>query len=636
VELAVEIEKAIWALETAKNESEIAIVEEKIKKLSIEVAAINDNITASAIESAITTIADDCGVIVTRAMTEALASKNEDDIIGIMESLALAANSIKAVADSILKTKCATVFVAMKIAGEIVEFSEAFTTALQMWGMEASYGILAVEAIPEAAIFIKERLKTDHKKTVIAQNDLGGQSLAEEKALEIAISIAAILAKTIREDEYVTNAISNVILKITATDPSMHIALADELIRAIKKLLATEGLTMSEAMYEAQSEREAEDIANSNNICVLCGKFEGSVPFMVVRVGRLSNEHQEIVINSVKQELIARDNLPTFHAYCTGEDQLKNELTDNTHGKTYDDVSDATQIEKIVAAHKNGFCADEMMDWLHKSVNFSDDKQSVFADNLLPIAKSIPITSADPVDENDVFGSLEWCIRREDKFLKNANEVKFQLFFDRQDKTLSPVQQEIRDTYIRTAERIRELYGYEDKIDSNESASTGKNRSLSELNPEQEAEKGQDTSQSGEQNTPQDLTKKQPIPTLDPPPPEKAKCKKSQSKGTRKKPSKYEILTQAYLDKVVDEIREASENRRTFLQAKAASLTAMDIAEAIKDSFKAKIESVEKRVGKTKAWKNKDETLNPVMQSFYNTRTFNDRQNTNRPFREVQ
>ena len=117
---------------------------------------------------------------------------------------------------------------------------------------------------------------------------------------------------------------------------------------------------------------------------------------------------------------------------------------------------------------------------------------------------------------------------------------------------------------------------------------------------------------------------------------DKQKRKKTQSTGQRNKPSKYEELTKAYLDKVVADIREASDERKRALQSRAANLTPMDVADALKDSFKAKIENVEERVRKTSAWKNRKETLKPAMQSFYNTSTFVNRQNTKSHFREVQ
>jgi len=118
---------------------------------------------------------------------------------------------------------------------------------------------------------------------------------------------------------------------------------------------------------------------------------------------------------------------------------------------------------------------------------------------------------------------------------------------------------------------------------------------------------------------------------------EEPKQKQSQSNGEREKRSKYEEATKAYIDKMVKDIQEAGPSRKRSLQSEAANLKAKDIAQKVKHIFpNATLESVEERIRKTKAWKNRKETLVPVMLSFYDSRTFNERQNTNTPYQELQ
>ena len=97
---------------------------------------------------------------------------------------------------------------------------------------------------------------------------------------------------------------------------------------------------------------------------------------------------------------------------------------------------------------------------------------------------------------------------------------------------------------------------------------------------------------------------------------------KQKPKVTRNKDSKYEILTRAYLEQMAEEIMEAAPEKKLALQAKAANLTPMDIAVKITDQFKAKIENIASRVGKSQAWREKNETLKPAMASFYNNQTW--------------
>jgi len=95
----------------------------------------------------------------------------------------------------------------------------------------------------------------------------------------------------------------------------------------------------------------------------------------------------------------------------------------------------------------------------------------------------------------------------------------------------------------------------------------------------------------------------------------------------RKRESKYEELVRMYLEQLVDEVREGNKPQKDV-----QDLTPLVIAKHIKSTFKAKIQSVEQRVRKTKAWKNREKTFAPL----YNTKTFENRQNTNTPYQRVQ
>ena len=106
--------------------------------------------------------------------------------------------------------------------------------------------------------------------------------------------------------------------------------------------------------------------------------------------------------------------------------------------------------------------------------------------------------------------------------------------------------------------------------------------------------------------------------------PEKPKDKSPQ---TRNRSSKYEELVRVYLEHLVAAVLEGKKDQKEM-----AELTAMDVAKAIKGAFKAKITSVEERVRKTEAWKNRDKTFAPI----YNTKTFRERKNTKSPYQRVQ
>jgi len=95
--------------------------------------------------------------------------------------------------------------------------------------------------------------------------------------------------------------------------------------------------------------------------------------------------------------------------------------------------------------------------------------------------------------------------------------------------------------------------------------------------------------------------------------------KGSKPKQTRKRESKYEVSVENYLHKLVDLVKKGDKP-----QAFALNLTPMDVALALqkKEKFKTvkikgvehevKIESIEDRVGRSKAWKNRHNILKEI------------------------
>ena len=111
----------------------------------------------------------------------------------------------------------------------------------------------------------------------------------------------------------------------------------------------------------------------------------------------------------------------------------------------------------------------------------------------------------------------------------------------------------------------------------------------------------------------------------------KPKNETAQPKKRRRiRVKKYEVPVAEYLINLREEVLVG-----IVPSAKVANLTAMDIAECLakKDEFKnLKIDSIEQKVRRSEAWRNRNETFKPI----YDTATFRNQHSGKTPYQDVQ